>query len=201
MIGRLQFLDSTLERIIERFEDEYPETRAEAKKDGDLNVDHTKLDQSDSQLLAECIKAQDRLGDVISNEDRVSVEDDEHPYAVRLSRRSSNTSLKTRALTSEEGRMHRFGQQFRREILKPEGLDYAHGTDETSVDPPHLALLRAKLGEMRSEDIRQRVIDLGYEKAIEEIGASAEELAQLEKEDPEGFQKLKEAQIAAAANS
>ena len=125
--------------------------------------------------------------------------DPEGSYAVRLSRTSSNASLRTRALDSEEGRMHRLGQQIRRSILKPEGLDYAHGTNEASVDPPHLAVLRSRLENLQGDEIRRSVMEKGLDQVLEELGANADQLAQLEMEDPDGFQKFKEAQAAAQA--
>lgn len=198
---RLQFLHTTLERIIQRFEDEYPETRSvpisrpTSHKD---TADSSSITSSFAEPSALSV-IDDPLARVVSNDDHASVEH-EDSYSIKLSRTSSNTSLRTRALTSEEGRMHRFGQQIRREILKPEGLDYAHGTDENSVDPPHLALLRSKLSTLQGDQLRDEVIEKGYEKVVEELGANAEELAQLEKEDPEGFQKLKEAHFVALKN-
>ena len=200
--GRLHFLDTTLERIIQRFEDEYPETKlptpAPAKEPGDASS----LNSSLAEPSTISSVTEDPVSKVNSEEyvEPGDLETEEHPYAVKLSRSSSNTSLRTRALDHEEGRMHRFGQQIRREILRPEGLDYAHGTDGTTVDPPHIAVLRAKLESYRGDELRRAVMDHGFDKLLEELGADASALAELEITDPEDFQKLKEAQLAAQAN-
>lgn len=199
--GRLQFLDTTLARIIQRFEDEYPETRVPPIKieTSRNSAEGSSLGSGEADLLSN--STEDVLSKTLSDEriDSGSLEPEE-PYGLRLSRTSSNTSLRTRALDSEEGRMHRFGQQVRRSILKPQGLDYAHGTNESDVDPPHLAVLRSKLEALQGDEIRRNVMEKGLDKVLEELGANADQLALLEMEDPDGFQKFKEAQIAAQVN-
>jgi hypothetical protein len=44
--------------------------------------------------------------------------------------------------------MHRFGQQVRRDILRPQSLDHAHGTTGEEVEAQHLRLLGDKLEAM-----------------------------------------------------
>lgn len=97
--------------------------------------------------------------------------------------------------------MHRFGQQVRRSLLQPEAMDYEHGTSGDEVDPEHIAVLRAKLEQLRGDEIREKVEAVGADKVLEEMGANAQELAQLQMEDPEAFEKFKESQIAAQINS
>lgn len=97
--------------------------------------------------------------------------------------------------------MHRFGQQVRRDMLRPQGLDFAHGTTGAEVDPDHIAVLRAKIEHLQGDEIREKVEALGADKALEEMGANIEELAQLQLEDPEAFERFKESQIAAQVNS
>ena len=96
--------------------------------------------------------------------------------------------------------MHRFGQTLRRDILRPQALDYAHGTTGDEGEAEHLALLREKIEMMRGEEIREKVTRVGPDKALEEMGATAEELATLHKEDPETFEKFKESQMAMRLN-
>ena len=99
--------------------------------------------------------------------------------------------------------MHRFGQGMRRELLRPTGMnDYAHGTSESDEpEPGHLAKLRKTLEELDGNELRERVEREGGEKAIRDLGVSAKELAMLEREDPEGFERFKGAQVMAALNS
>lgn len=99
--------------------------------------------------------------------------------------------------------MHRFGQGMRREVLKPIGTDDAlHGTSTSDLpESPHLAALRVRLENLSGEALREQVEHDGVENVIKELGLSARELATLEKDDPEGFAKLKNAQVTAAMNN
>jgi hypothetical protein len=121
-------------------------------------------------------------------------------YAVRLSRSGSNTSLHSRALTSEEGEIHRMGQNLRRDFLNP---SLAPPTDilSTSPDGSRIAALREKLENLSGDEIRSRVESVGADKALEDLGSTVEELWIIQRQDKEAFQKFKESQIAAQINS
>ena len=93
--------------------------------------------------------------------------------------------------------MHRFGQRIRRDILRPDTLDYTHGTTGDEVEPNHLQKLRQKLEALPGTEIRDKVHELGPEAAFEAIGATVEELRALEREDPDGYA---EARLAASQN-
>ncbi len=99
--------------------------------------------------------------------------------------------------------MHRFGQEFRRKIMKPTGtLDYEHGT--TTEDEPesaHVAELRARLEEFTGDELKDKVEQHGVDHVITELGFSMQELGMLEKSDPEGYEKFKQAQMAAELNT
>lgn len=99
--------------------------------------------------------------------------------------------------------MHRFGQGMRREVLRPIGTDDAlHGTSVNDApESPHLAALRRKLDAFSGEAIREEVEKKGIDRVIKELGINAQELASLERDDPDGFKKLKDAQVAAAMNT
>lgn len=187
------YLDQTLERTIKRFEDEYPESRPTLS--------------AESQDLSYIDPALGTLSRLTSHEDGQDqpAEHEGHPEAdsVGLARTSSNTSLAARALTEEEGRMHRFGQSMRREVLKPTGTDdVLHGTlANDPAESPTLAALRQKLEGFSGEIIRSEVESKGADKVIKELGLNAQELAALEKQDPEGFANLKNSQLAAQMNS
>ena len=125
------------------------------------------------------------------------------PYAIKLSRTPSNASLAAKALTHEEGRMLRFGQSLRRDILKPTGTDdYAHGTSvDDPPEPEHLAALRAKLEQLQGEEIRTNVERVGADNVIRELGVNIEELKALQEEDPEAFASFRQSQFAAQINA
>lgn len=93
--------------------------------------------------------------------------------------------------------MHRFGQRIRRDILRPDTLDYTHGTTGDEVDANHLQKLRKKLDALHGAEIRDKVHGLGPEAAFEAIGVTVEELRALEREDPDGYA---EARLAALQN-
>ena len=89
--------------------------------------------------------------------------------------------------------MHRFGQRIKRDILRPESQDYAHGTTGTESEAQHLQDLRRRLEAFEGGEIKDRVERLGPETVFDMIGASAEQLSAWQRGDPEGFERIKEA--------
>lgn len=189
--------------MISRFEDEYPEfkeTRAGPREDSSSTAGPSSApsDSKESTDLKQSPSTEDLQAEAEADADAEADPDADDSTAVRLTRKLSSTSLASRALTSEEGRMHRFGQQIRRDILRPQTLDYAHGTKDS--DPPeelHLTALREKLEHLRGDEIRERVELVGPDQVLSEIGANAKELLLLAKEDPEAFEAFREAHIIA----
>ena len=212
--GRLQFLDSTLERIILRFEQEYPETKVVPfpSPPDRRNVFDFHQPPGSSSLGSSLADASQLSGSVDSNgvtrmmspEEAVDAEvDDNEPRALHLGRNGSTASVAAKAQMQEEGQMHRFGQKFRREIMRPTGmLDYEHGTTaEDEPEPAHVAKLRARLEQYSGEAYRKEIEDKGVDRVIKELGFNMEELKMLEKEDPEGFEKFQDAQLTAQLNA
>jgi hypothetical protein len=209
--GRLFFLDQTLARMIQRFEDEYPESKIPPMSIATARPETSDLTSlgpnlADASVLSASVGS-DTLAQVPSGEEYIAAEEgdreDTRENGIKMSRTSSNTSLAAKAYMNEEGRMHRFGQGMRREVLRPTGMtDYAHGTFESDApEPSHLATLRKTLEELQGEEIREKVEREGGEKVIRDLGVSARELRELEEEDPEGFEKFKGARFAMALNS
>ena len=197
-LERLLFLDSTLKRMIQRFEDEFPECRL-ALPDP-LPMTDDSLSESGS-LPSSFTNPFNSEGTDETNVATVDpTEDDEGVVKVPMSRQHSDVSLASRFLTQEEGQMHRFGQKIRRDILRPELQDYAHGTTGQEVEAQHLSALRQRLEQMKGTEIRDRVEEFGPEAVLRELGATAEGLSLLQQQDPEGFEKFKEAQLAAQLN-
>jgi hypothetical protein len=140
----------------------------------------------------------------LSPEEAVDGELEENePHALHLARNESNASLAAKAQIQEEGQMHRLGQQFRREIMRPTGmLDYGHGsTAEDEPEPAHVAKLRQRLEQCSGEAYRKEVAEKGVDRVIKELGFNMEELRMLAKEDPEGFEIFQQAQLAAEINT
>ena len=179
--GRLQFLDSTLERMIQRFEDEYPETRLNAPPS---SVDDATSDNYSSLDNSTILKpAPADTAAIPSSPDALDDDTSTTSPLIRpasLSRRSSSPSLASRQ-AQEEGRMHRFGQRLRRDILRPETEDHAHGTTGAEEDAAHIRDLRSKLQQLEGAEIQEKVTRLGPEAVLAAIGANAEELAEAEK--------------------
>lgn len=187
---RLLFLDKTLEGMIRRFETEFPETRlASATTSPPLEdiPDNSRTSPAPSIKSAAQVEA--------------PLSDDEGALHPVLSRHNSDVSLASRALSQEEGRMHRFGQKFRRDILKPEGPDHEHGTTGQEDTPKHLQLLRAMVEGLGGEELRRKIEDQGQDAVLEELSNDASELKrQLISSDPEGWEKFRESQEAAQGN-
>ncbi|EXJ54599.1 hypothetical protein A1O7_09940 [Cladophialophora yegresii CBS 114405] len=199
---RLFLLDQTLQRMIRRFEDEYPETKVGAGSPPMPNGMPSPDPSVDASMLSASVDSTGIMKLTDAEEYFPSESPPKDDYALKLSRTSSNTSLAAKAFTDEEGRMHRFGQTIRREVLKPAEMDdHLHGTYASDSDPPHIAALRAKLEELKGEDIRYRVEKEGADNVVRELGINAQELLMLREQDPKGFEAFRESQLAAQINA
>ncbi|KAF3398458.1 MAP-like protein 1 [Penicillium rolfsii] len=192
---RLQFLYSTLHRMIQRFEDEYPETRigpqpAPTSAAPDNASQHSGEDATGPGM------AVDLNGSVMDNENAIDDEETDH-YAIHLSRTSSITSLHARAMTSEEGHLHRLGQNLRRDFLNPP-LSQGDPDDDAAA---HLVALRERLERMHEEQSQSPFDSAEAEEAFEKLGSTVDELWAAQRQDVEGFEKFKQSQIAAQINS
>ncbi|KAL5342390.1 hypothetical protein BJX70DRAFT_320062 [Aspergillus crustosus] len=193
---RLQFLDFTLQKMIQRFEDEYPETRiiSQAVKP---NQETSSQNSGDDGYLATSFGNVHSASIPGDNDNAVDDDDVDH-YELRLSRASSITSLHSRAMTSEEGHVHRLGQNIRRDFLNP--LDRSEAGDSPEmVDESHIAALRERLDRIHEEQTRFGSVDA--DKAFQELGSTVEELWAIQRQDSEAFEKFKQSQIAAQINS
>jgi hypothetical protein len=196
---RLLFLDQTLEGMIKRFEDEFPETRLPS------SVASPPLPGMGPASPAESLELNGGAESHISDTEPALAEaiasDDEDGLRPVLSRHNSDVSLASRALSQEEGRMHRFGQQFRRDMINPDIEHSPAGTPGSQDQPMHMKLLRAMVEGTSGEEIKNRILNEGEESIIRELSNEASELRQVLKEqDPEGWVKFVESQEAAMRN-
>ncbi|OWO99448.1 hypothetical protein B2J93_3889 [Marssonina coronariae] len=197
---RLLFLDQTLEGMIKRFEDEYPETRLPSSVASPPIPD----------LVPGLTSATPSIGRASGPEadpeadlpEPSQASDDENPLIrPMLSRRNSDVSIASRALAQEEGRMHRFGQQFRRDILKPETGDKQNGTSGLGEPPRHPQLLRAVVEGLGGEEIRSQIVERGDQAVLEQLRDEASVLKhRLMEQDPEAWETFRESQEAALRN-
>ncbi|KAF2028817.1 RNI-like protein [Setomelanomma holmii] len=203
--GRLLFLDETLRGMIQRFEDEYPETRLQPSDNASTHSSVASVPSSSPPVSA--VPTLDNSITDITGQDS----DEEEPPMLR-SRHNSDVSLASRHMSQEEGRLHRFGHRVRTGLLNPSRPTSSHGdSDETnpaflsgSMDdhglPEHLRSLRMYFQNMSGDEMRQMIEGVGWEKAFDSVVANAEELRNLEREDPAAFKVFRESQIAALKN-
>ena len=98
--------------------------------------------------------------------------------------------------------MHRFGQKFRRDILKPEGEDHEHGTTGFEETPPHLTLLRGLIEGINGNELRSRIEEVGQDSVLEDLANEASLLRQeLMQQDPEGWRLFENSMEAAQRNN
>ena len=90
--------------------------------------------------------------------------------------------------------MLRFGQQIRRDILRPEQEDHHHGTTGEEIDPEYIQSLRRKMEAIPGSEIRDRIETIGYQAAVKELEGKAERLRAWKEEDPEAFEEFRRAQ-------
>ncbi|EAW07542.1 putative cell wall biogenesis protein Mhp1 [Aspergillus clavatus NRRL 1] len=195
---RLQFLDFTLQRMIQRFEDEYPETCV--KPPSVTSAIQETSSQNSGDDVGGAPSGNGQLFGM--NIDENAIDDEEtDQFALRLSRASSITSLHSRAMTSEEGHVHRLGQNLRRDFLSPSLGQVDDDGSATPLDDSHLAALRDKLDRLHVEQTRSHFEGANADKAFEELGSTVEELWAIQTQDTEAFERFRQSQIAAQINS
>lgn len=181
--------------MIQRFEDEYPETRI-VPQPAPASV----APDNASQLSGEDATGPSVVGNLngsaIDNENAIDDEETDH-YAIHLSRTSSITSLHARAMTSEEGHVHRLGQNLRRDFLNPP-LSQGDPDDDNAA---HLVALREKLERLHEQQSQSPFDSAEAEQAFEKLGSTVDELWAAQRQDVEGFERFKQSQIAAQINS
>ncbi|KOS45430.1 hypothetical protein ACN38_g3647 [Penicillium nordicum] len=198
---RLQFLDMTLHRMIQRFEDEYPETRIIPQLPPAIPVPDTISQHSGDDDGSGSIGASGNLNSS-HLEEIGGDEEDTDQYAVRLSRTGSMTSLHSRAMTSQEGHIHRIGQNLRRDFLKPSLVPGDGDEDfEYEDDNSHIVALRQKLDLLHEEQSLSQFDDFDADMAYNHLGTTVDELYAAQQQDAEGFERFKQSQIAAQINS
>ncbi|KAL4934601.1 putative cell wall biogenesis protein Mhp1 [Aspergillus undulatus] len=195
---RLQFLDSTLQKMIQRFEDEYPETRIVPQPVKQHQETSSQNSGEDSYLATSFGNVQ--LADAPADHENAVDDDEGDQYAVRLSRSSSITSLYSRAMTSEEGHVHRLGQNIRRDFVNPQD-EAEEGELSETMDESQITALREKLDRLHEEQTRSHFESVGADKAFQELGSTVEELWAIQRQDSEAYEKFKQSQIAAQINS
>ncbi|GFP56444.1 MAP-homologous protein 1 [Trichoderma asperellum] len=183
-LRKLTFLDDTLQGIIKRFEDEYPDTR-EHPEDA---VAHVPIAQGEKEVLSSSPPAAD---------DAVAVGSDvEEEGELREPRPlSRSNSILGRKLAEEEGRVHRAGHRFRSGIT--DHVNLLSTLDDVENDPNHVRVL-ADL----ADDVGGEFLEMAKQKGAVQAFKDHRDLlfAALKESDPEYWDRFVEAQGKARAN-
>lgn len=180
-LRKLNFLDETLQGIIKRFEDEYPDTR-----------EHAEESQVSSQPEAEVLSSSPPpLDDAAAGG---SDPEDEGELSVRPTL-SRNNSILGKQLAEEEGRVHRAGHRFRSAFT--EHMDLLTTIDDVEKDPKHAHVLNEI-----AEEVGGEFLELAKKKgAVQAFKENRDILfAALKESDPEYWERFVEAQRKARAN-
>jgi hypothetical protein len=204
---RLLFLDQTLSGMIERFEDEFPETR--------LHLDipphqqnfslSSSLESMESGPLPNDFMASSAttFGTETSAIESDLDEDEIHASGSgSMRRKASDVSLASRALAIEEGRIHRLGHKVRQDLIDvPVAVQTSESDAHAEWAPgSHMAEIASKMADLSGPELRVMVAHGGWEGVMEKMGANLEELQQLQMKDPQGWEQFKESQLITRAN-
>jgi hypothetical protein len=190
--------------MIQRFEDEYPETRLSTSPNDTASL-HSRASSvlSTSPPLSSVPTMTDSFTDPTAQES-----DEDEPRLLR-SRHNSDVSLASRSMSIEEGALHRFGHRVRTGLLNPSRPTSSHsdqnsafisGTMDDHGLPEHLRALREYFMNFSGDELRTKIQGLGWEKAFDSVVENAQELQDLEREDPVAFKNFRESQIASLKN-
>ncbi|KAK4634668.1 MAP-ous protein 1 [Fulvia fulva] len=192
---RLNFLDQTLQSMIQRFEEEYPETRiAPPPPNQPPSLSSSVTEQSGPLSVS-------TAGTEITNIS--DDEDDIGRYRPAVSRHNSDVSLASRALAMEEGHLHRLGQRIRRNVVDSPASAVAPEDDSIPWKAGELQRLRAvkeKLDSISGPELKSVVENRSWDAALQEVGANLQDLRAMQEQDPQGWEQFKEAQMKARMN-
>jgi hypothetical protein len=187
----LDFLDQTIEGIINRFEDEYPDTRqSDSSKENTPDRSATAPQPSTSPGPHEVEPS--------AMSDAEDMETELRPPS--RSRSNSIISHTSKAISEEEGRALRVGHKFRRSFMSQKQFNILNSDMEISNDPRHVQLVTSLMEDLMedSEEIRKRVEEKGIVKAFEEDKDNIWKL--LRDKDPQYWDRFLESQEKARAN-
>ncbi|KAL2178109.1 uncharacterized protein P884DRAFT_198532 [Thermothelomyces heterothallicus CBS 202.75] len=210
---RLMFLSNTLNGIIKRFEDEFPDTRLSNSIDSAIDIpDREDEDAEDKPTPLSDAESPNRRATPATATAGAASDEEEPPTAIRspcLSRSNSTLSLNSKALAHEEGRILRAGHKFRAAVASPDdpGLSrsehyalLASGVEMVGADPNHARLLHELLEEELGGDealkaeVREKGVVAVFKERREEI------LTRLREADPAHWDRFVESQEMARAN-
>lgn len=201
---RLLFLDQTLSGMIERFENEFPDTRLYLGIPPHQQPSiSSSLESTESGPLSNDFMASSSTTFGTEASAPESDVDEELHVGSSMKRKSSDVSLASRALAIEEGRIHRLGHKVRQDLIDVPGTGVPVSESDAHAEwapGSHMAEVATRLAEISGPELRDIVEQEGWEGVMEKMGANLEELRQLQMKDPTGWQQFKESQLMARAN-
>lgn len=189
---RLIFLDQTIEGIINRFEDEFPEIRQNS-------IDAAAPDRAIATApeLGTSVSSLEADAGLVSDTEDLETEV-RSPQST--SRSNSIISHTSKALVEEEGLALRVGHRFRRGLITQEHYDLLTSSEEIGDDPKHVTIISSIINELMegNEEVMKDVQEEGplraFQKHREQI------VKKLREEDPQYWESFVEAQEKARAN-
>lgn len=200
---RLLFLDQTLQSMIQRFEEEYPDSRV--APDGTMPEPTASMTSSFESNLASSFATTGERAEPLNPPGDYPDEGDDDALKPPMSRHNSDASLASRALTLEEGRLHRLGQHLRREIVDSSPTTPIDGDGPASpAKPPagheRLEALKERLESTPGNELGPLVEEIGWKAVLEKVGANLEDLRALQEQDPEAWEQFRDSQLKARMN-
>lgn len=198
---RLMFLDQTLQSMIQRFEEEYPDSRI--APNGTAAEPPASMASSFQSTLTASLATGERA-ELMNPPGDVDDGEDDTVKPPPMSRHNSDASLASRALTLEEGRLHRLGQHLRREIVDSTPSTPTLPADGDDPSPTagqqRLEVLKEHLESTPGNELGPLVEKIGWKAVLEKVGANLDDLRMLQEQDPEGWEQFKDSQLKARMN-
>ncbi|KAL6854102.1 RNI-like protein [Trichoderma novae-zelandiae] len=184
-LRKLNFLDETLQGIIRRFEDEYPDTREHPEE----TTTQAPSQQPEAEVLSSSPPT--LLEDAVAGG---SDPEDEGELGVPRPLSRSNSML-GKQLAEEEGRVHRAGHRFRSAFTQQ--IDLLTTLEDVENDPKHARVL----GEL-AEEVGGEFLEMTKKKGAVQAFKENRDLlfSALKESDPEYWERFVEAQGKARAN-
>ncbi|KUI62904.1 MAP protein 1 [Cytospora mali] len=198
---RLLFLQTTLDGIIKRFEDEFPETKEEADSAVSVSPPDNQLEKTTTRnsLSSAEVEPEPAAGGSDADEDQ----DHDLDLDVRrpgLARTNSNMSISSQALNREEGRALRTGHKFRSGWMTSEQYQLlsSAGFEELEKDAHQVRIFNELIDELDDEEINRLREEKGAAKVFEENRQMIVDACRAA--DPEYWARFVESQEKAKAN-
>ncbi|KAI0016537.1 hypothetical protein F4780DRAFT_758972 [Xylariomycetidae sp. FL0641] len=192
--NRLVFLDQTIQGMIKRFEDEFPDCRE--------GISHTASPRTTPSDVTPPIPEINTSLAPFDHDPAVSDTEEIETELKSPSRSRSNSIMShtSKAFAEEEGRVLRAGHKFRRSFMTQDEFNILNSVEELGNDPSHVRMISGLMDDLMEDDeeIRKRVEQMGAVRAFE---ADKDNIwKRLRDKDPQYWDRFLESQEKARAN-